>query len=81
MNTETTKITSPEAAVIAIANYLQNNTLPKYYTPEEVAAVLNIKKETVNLFASQGRIKGYKVGIYWRFTPAQVIEFVEHSNQ
>jgi excisionase family DNA binding protein len=50
---------------------------PVYLSPEEVAGALKINEKTVRIYANEGRIKGHQVGVYWRFTPAQVREFVE----
>ena len=72
-------ITTTDAAVIAIANYLQDHAIPVYMTVAEVAAATKLNPETIRGFARNGRIKSYQIGTERRFTPAQVREFVEHD--
>lgn len=70
-------ITTTDAALIAIANFLQDNTIPQYMTVAEVAAATKLDVNTVRIFARNGRIKSFQIGTERRFTPAQVREFVE----
>lgn len=72
-------ITTTDAAVIAIANYLADHTVPVYMTAAEVASATRLDVNTVRIFARDGRIKSFQVGTERRFTPAQVREFVEHD--
>lgn len=49
----------------------------QYYTPEEVANILKVKKNTVWAWLREGSLKGRRVnGKIWRITPEQLEEFV-----
>jgi excisionase family DNA binding protein len=69
-------IQTAEAAIIAIANYLQDNSVPVYMTPKQVAESLQIHPDTVRKLAREGKIHSYKIGDERRFTPAAIREYV-----
>lgn len=48
----------------------------KYYTTEEVADILGVAITTVYTYMKSGDLKGYKVGMYWRFKEEDIEKFV-----
>lgn len=51
------------------------NEREKCYTPEEVAAILRVDKETVMRRLRKGEMPGFKVGKFWRITESQLKEY------
>jgi len=76
MNAETQELAVAIGAAIA-----ERISLPKYLTVEEVAEITQIHPESVRAFARSKRLKGFQIGTSWRFTAAQVREFVESEKQ
>jgi excisionase family DNA binding protein len=48
-------------------------------TPEEVAAVLQIDRETVYRMARRGELPGFKVSSRWRFLPSALQRWMEEE--
>lgn len=42
------------------------NSMPKYYTPLEVAKILQVDRRTVYEWLRSGKLKGVKFGDSWR---------------
>lgn len=55
---------------------LSTNQLPKTYTPEEVASILQLSKNTVYDLISKGEIVAKKIGKVYRI-PRSSISFVD----
>lgn len=55
------------------------SSLPRLYTPEEVAAALRVSPWWVRDQARKGRISASKVGGAWRFTADQYHQLVAAS--
>jgi excisionase family DNA binding protein len=49
----------------------------KLYTPEEVAARLHLSRLTVMDHLRAGRLKGVKVGRFWRITEEDLAAFIQ----
>ena len=49
----------------------------KYYTTEEVAAILSLDNETIRRYLQSKKIKGYKVGKVWRVEELDLGEFIK----
>lgn len=54
---------------------ISNDNLPKVYTPEQVAQILQLSKNTVYDLISRGEIVAKKIGKVYRI-PASSISFV-----
>ena len=52
----------------------------KYYTTEEVADILGVAITTVYTYMKSGDLKGYKVGMYWRFKEEDIEAFVTRKS-
>ena len=48
-------------------------------TPEDVAAVLQIDRETVYRMARRGELPGFKVSSKWRFLPSALQRWMEEQ--
>ena len=46
---------------------------------EDVAKILNVSKKSVYKFVNQGKLKAYKIGVYFRFQIKDVEEFIRDS--
>lgn len=53
----------------------------KIYTPEKVAELLSVHKETVRRWLRNGELKGIKINTAWRITQEQLDEFLYISSQ
>jgi excisionase family DNA binding protein len=52
----------------------------KYYSPNEIAEIYNVKEDTVRKWISMGRLKAIKMGRLWRIPESALLEFIK-SNQ
>jgi excisionase family DNA binding protein len=59
---------------------MTNSILPKIMTIEEVADYFKIDKDVVVRELEQGHIHGFKVGTEWRFTDADLLEFISRNH-
>lgn len=48
----------------------------KVYTLEEIAELLHITRRTLYSYVKEGKLKGVKVGKYWRVTEKNLEEFL-----
>jgi excisionase family DNA binding protein len=48
-------------------------------TVREMAAMLQLTEETVCLWASRGRLPGFKLGKSWRFNMEEVRQWLGHA--
>lgn len=53
----------------------------KLYTPEEVADMLKVKKQTVWKWLRQGILHGVKIGKLWRIPEKDLTEFLEKKKK
>lgn len=53
----------------------------KYFTPEEVAEQLRVKRETVYTWLRKGKLKGMKFGDLWRIDEADLQKFIEEAKK
>ena len=52
----------------------------KTYTPEEAATILQVTPETIRRWARAGKLSGSLLGgAIWRFTDADLTQFIEAS--
>lgn len=58
---------------------MEVKTLDKVYTVEEVAKILNIHPHTIRLWLKSGKLKGVKVGRYWRVKENQLQDFLKET--
>lgn len=52
----------------------------KTYTPEEVGELFGISSKEVKGYVDQGKLAGSLIGEQWRFTDAQIRDFIEHGS-
>lgn len=53
-----------------------------YYTPEEVADILKVRKHTVWNWLREGTLKGTKInGKIWRITDEELEAFIKNGNE
>ncbi len=57
-----------------------DSTLPKIMNVEEVADYFKIDKGIIIRELEQGHLRGFKVGTEWRFTEANVLEFINRNH-
>lgn len=50
--------------------------LNKLYTVEELTELLHVHRRTLYRYINTGKLKGIKVGGYWRFTEEQLKAFL-----
>jgi excisionase family DNA binding protein len=50
--------------------------MEKIYTPEEIAELLQIPKQTVWKFIQEGKLNAHKVGKHYRITESEFKEFM-----
>jgi excisionase family DNA binding protein len=53
--------------------------LDKVYTPQQAAEILSISDKTLMDWLRAGKIKGVKVGKYWRIMEADLEEFLRQN--
>ena len=51
--------------------------MEKYYTPEEVAELLKVSRETVYNWLRAGKLKGAKVFNFWRISETELKRLLE----
>ena len=49
-------------------------------TPEDVAALLQVDRETIYRMARRGELPAFKVSTRWRFLPSQLQRWMEEEN-
>ena len=47
-----------------------------FYTPEEVAKMLKVEENTLRIWLREGKIKGCKIGSFWRIKEEDLKEFI-----
>lgn len=47
------------------------------YTVDEVAEMLRVTTKTIYLHLKEGKLKGSKVGRYWRISKSQIDDFLK----
>ena len=55
--------------------------MEKLLTMKEVAELLQVSEKTVKRIMERGELAGAKVGRAWRFTPADVKDYVERQKE
>ena len=48
----------------------------RFYTPEQVARLLQVKAITVHRWLREGKLKGFRIGRLWRISHSQLEEFL-----
>ena len=81
MNTETTKITTTDAAVIAIAEYLQNNSVPPVFSKKQAAERLQCSEKSIDNYILAGELDCFHVGSLVRFTAAHLNRFITNNER
>lgn len=51
----------------------------RVYTIQEVAAILKVTRRTVYSYLKAGDLKAVKIGKYWKVTPENLKDFIEHG--
>jgi len=74
-------ITTPEAALIAIANYLTDNAVPELYDKKQAAAKLNISEPTLNRLMESGELDYVKIGVLVRFKPGHLNRLINNGEK
>jgi excisionase family DNA binding protein len=64
-------------------NHLDPNQTERdvYYTPEEVAELLRVKRKHVLDLLRSGRLKGVKVGKFWRIRKTDLQAFLKEPEK
>jgi len=52
----------------------------KFYTPKEVAEMLEVTERAVFKWLNEGKMKGYKFGGSWKIKKEDFDEFVQRSS-
>jgi excisionase family DNA binding protein len=55
----------------------QEDPMPKYYTPEEVAQELRVTRRTVYEWLTTGRLRGMRAGNRWRVDVQDLETFIQ----
>jgi len=50
--------------------------MKKIFTPEEIAAGLNVSKKSIYVWLQKGELNGFKAGKMWRITRKDIEEFL-----
>lgn len=58
---------------------MQNATLQRLYTIQDVAAILAISEEHTRRLTREGKLRGRKFGRVWRFTEEDLEAFIEEA--
>lgn len=53
----------------------------KFLTPAQVAELLQMETETVQGWLRTGRLKGIKIGRYWRIREEALDQFIKEAEQ
>jgi len=53
--------------------------MDKVYTPDQVAEILSVVKKTVLDWLRSGKLKGVKIGKYWRVMEEDLEAFLKQS--
>jgi len=53
----------------------------KVYTLDEIAAILHITRRTLYSYVKEGKLKGVKIGKYWRVSEKQLEEFLSTGTE
>jgi len=56
-------------------------TLPKFYTPEEVAGILKVNPKTVLRWIREGKLKAVKAGRLWRVREEDLEAFLSPEEE
>lgn len=59
----------------------EGSTMEKYYTPEEVAELLKVSRETVYNWLRAGKLKGTKIFNFWRITESELNRLLKGNEQ
>jgi len=51
----------------------------KYYSPEEIAELLNLHPATIRKWIRQGKLKAVKLGRVWRIMEEDLQEFLNQN--
>lgn len=54
--------------------------MEKFYTPEQVSKLLQLKAVTVHRWLRDGRLKGFRLGRLWRISRSQLEEFLDSNS-
>ena len=55
--------------------------MEKYYTPEEVAELLKVSRETVHNWLRAGKLKGAKVFNFWRVSESELSRLLKGDKE
>ena len=55
--------------------------MEKYYTPEQIAAMLDMNIKTIQRYIREGKIRANKIGKGWRVTGHELSAFLEGNRQ
>ena len=58
-----------------------DETVEHPLTPEDVAALLQVDRETIYRMARRGELPAFKVSTRWRFLPSQLQRWMEDEQQ
>lgn len=59
---------------------MTDSDLPKIMTGEEAADYFKISKDVIMKELEQGHLRGFKIGAEWRFTEANLVEFINRNH-
>lgn len=57
-------------------NYRQN-TLPKLYSPDDIAGMLQVTRRTIYSYMKTGKLHASKIGGNWRITEENLNDFLQ----
>lgn len=74
-------ITTTEAALIAIANFIENNMVPQIYSKKQTAELLQCSEKSVDTYIKAGELECFHVGPLVRFTAAHINRFISNNTR
>lgn len=74
-------ITTVDAALIAIANFIESQALPQVFTKKEAAEFLKVSEASIDNYIAAGTLECFHVGPLVRFTASQLNQFISNNSK
>lgn len=55
---------------------VRDSKYERFYTPEQVARLLQVRTITVHRWLREGKLKGFRIGRLWRISHSHLEEFL-----
>lgn len=60
---------------------MEENKVPRFYSPQDVADILHITIRTVYSYMKQGKLHAIKIGQYWHISQENLDLFLQGEKQ